>query len=308
MRVICTGASGFIGSHIAARLLAEGHQVHVIDALKIRKADGEALNLTPQGATLAVRDIRDITELKDYEAVVHCAARADISRNWDSRGQRDLLLSVNVGGTVNILEAFIQSPVAKRFVFLSTCGIYDDCSYGSEGTKTPITSPYSASKLAGEAYLESYAHACRFQWYALRLTCAVGSGYHHGHIADFVRMAQTGDGVIHAKNDGLTEKSFVHVEDIAAAAARMLRENDVLVPSGVYNVTADTWSWRKTLRTMGEMVGGTVPFQYAPQKHGWVGDPMAIVSGEKLEKWSRPMHRVEDGVKDALRSLGWGMP
>lgn len=307
MRVVVSGGSGFVGSHIGKMLLAAGHQVHVIDALKIRKADGETLNLTPKGATLAVQDIRDITELRDCEAVVHCAARADISQNWDSRGQRDLLLSVNVQGTVNVLEAFIQSPVAKRFVFLSTCGIYDDCCYGQEETKTPITSPYSASKLAGEAYLESYAHACRFPWYALRLTCAVGSGYHHGHIADFVRMARDG-GVIHARNDGFTEKSFVHVDDIAAVVTRLLREDDVLVPSGVYNVTADTWSWRRTLSVMGEMVGGTIPFQYAPQKHGWVGDPMAIVSGEKLEKWCRPVHRVEDGVKDALRSLGWGTP
>lgn len=306
MNVVVTGGAGFIGSRIGARLLAEGHSVRVIDGLKIRRPDGEALNLTPPGATLCVKDIRDVVDLGQCDAVVHCAARADISQNWASRDQRDMLLSVNIQGTTNILEAFIRSPTARRFVFLSTCGIYDDCIDGREAQKTPITSPYSASKLAGEAYLEAFAHACGFHAWSLRLTCAVGTGYHHGHVADFVNMARSGDGIIRAKNDGLIEKSFVHVEDIAGTCARLLRERDPAVPSGVYNVTAETWSWRKTVEVMGEMVGGSVPFQYEAQRHGWVGDPMAVVSGEKLRPWYLCQRSVKAGVWEALESLGWG--
>jgi UDP-glucose 4-epimerase len=295
MHVLVSGGAGFIGSHIAKAALKAGYQVTVLDSFVSR------VYLAPKDATVLEQDIRNVFRLPSVDAVVHAAARADIRQNWEGRGQRDWLLSVNVAGTVNLLEAL--HPATTRFVFLSSSGVYDSAAGACESDIEPITSPYSASKLAGEAFVEAYAASKGFSWWSLRLAAAVGFGYHHGHISDFVRMAQR-DGKIAAKSDGRAKKSHVHVEDIADATMRLL--SMPAVPNGVYNVGSELWGWRDTIRVMNEIAGDVVPFTYPEGKRlGWVGDPHAQLDDSKLREFYEPSRKVELGVREALTSLGW---
>ncbi len=225
--------------------------------------------------------------------VVHAAARADIAKNWRGVTERKRLLDSNVLGTAALLEACADIPV----VFLSTLAVYGDAEGCHEGNACTATSPYAASKLAGEALVQAYAFKSGRPWHVLRLGCVVGARYHHGHIADFVRMGRAGQ--IEAQSNGYGHKSHVNVLDVASAVMACVRGD---VVSGVFNVAGGSWSPRDTIRVMRADETTT----WAVNKHGWVGDPMANASNAKLiaAGW-RPSHTIEGGVRDALNSLGW---
>ncbi len=302
MRVLVTGGAGFIGSHIADAMLAGGHEVGIIDS-------GVAgVDFAPADAHRASNDLCDMgaPDITGWpELIVHCAAYADVSANWDAGkgvSERDRLLCDNVIGTSRLLESCRGVPI----IFLSTCAVYgDNIGAASEAFACEATSPYAASKLAGEALIQAYAFEAKSPWHVLRLGCVVGSRYHHGHVADFVRMGQhalsagTPEAKIRPRNDGLTKKSFVHVADVCQAVTLMSQGG---VASGVYNCVSGVWSPRDTIYTM----GAQSYTEWPENTHGWVGDPMAVASNFKLRGagWV-PQRSIEDGVREALTSLGW---
>ena len=298
MRILVTGAAGFVGHHVAAMLCKAGHTVFGLDDYRAG-VDFMPPDVEPYGIALENYIAGETHE--GVQAVVHCAARADVSLNWESRNERDELLISNVDGTINLLEAHPGVP----FVMLSTCAIYGDTPVApaTEADVTPVTSPYAASKLAGEAYVQAYAHKHGNPWHIFRLGCVVGSGYHHGHIADFVRMARE-EKHIHAKNNGHSLKSFVHVADVVAAVEYALFGRSLRV--GVYNLAGGSWSWRMTVQRMRAM-RDDFKVTAEDRKHGWVGDPMAIADSSLFQRrTSHEWRNIEEGVDDALISLGWG--
>ena len=185
MKVLVTGGAGFVGSHIVDRLVTFGHDVEIWDDF----STGRIGNCTPSakvvhrsivGGDMAIEEIH-------ADVVIHAAAKADISANWTSHTAREELLRTNIEGTRLLLEACAAGSV-KGFVFLSTAAVYGDGGAEPYNTKSPIraSSPYTASKIAGEMLVQAYAE--RFGWRTgiARLVSAVGARYSHGHIADFV--------------------------------------------------------------------------------------------------------------------------
>lgn len=283
MRILVTGGCGFVGSHIVDALV-DGNEVDVIDRL-----DWGA-QWANEHAYLIAQQLQTIPQ-QNVDLVVHCAAHADVSRNWDSMLERSKCWSDNVDATMHLLE---RLPQRTHVIFLSTCAVYGDTPLGTEEEACTATSPYAASKLAGEALVQAYGHARKSRWHVLRLGCVVGNRYHHGHVADFVRMAKLGQ--LRPRNNGQSTKSFVHVADVVDAVQTCIRQD---VPNGVYSCIGEPWSPRDTVRVMGaEAI-------WPDNTHGWIGDPMAIASQTKLAPWFIPERRIEAGVRDALKSLGW---
>jgi len=292
VRVLVTGGCGFVGGHVVEALRSNADDVIVVD---------KAHPVTPV-------DLCDIGPglLEGIQAIVHCAAYADLRHNWESLDEREAQWTDNVRATIALLEHMPPVPL----IFTSSASVY-----GSQcvGRTTPVTeedahpdtceSPYAASKLACEAIIASYAYFKGFPYYNLRLVNQVGSGSHRGVIADFVRMAKL-DGFVHAADDGSQEKSWVHVEDTAEAIVSLLQQVHN-VPSGTYNMTsADRVSWWRIVEIMRETHDFEVTHE--PRRKGAVGDPEDItVSGEKMATFYKPWRNVNDGIRDALRSLGW---
>lgn len=276
MKVLVTGGSGFVGSHVVEVLREKGHFVTIWD----RKIGSEIIEQNSVEA----------------DAVIHCAAKADISQNWNSYTERDEIFEDNIEATFRLLEICLRSSV-RNFVFVSTGAVYGSDPFADEATVLNPESPYAASKVAGEALVRAYAYKVGWRWYAARMVSCVGARYAHGHIVDFVKMADE-LGTICAKDDGNAPKDFMHVRDAAECLAMMATGD---LPSGIYNVAAhQRWSWRDTVRVMG------VPFGYGDKPSGWVGDPVGLgLNVEKLNHFWHHNRRVEDGVKEALESLGW---
>jgi len=149
MKILVTGASGFIGSYLVKDLLNQGHTLHTFT----RKKD-----FTIEGTETFTGDIKDINSLKpafkDVDAVIHNAAYAN---DW---GKKKIFFEANVNGTRNIADACIKYGV-NRLLYTSTAGIY-----GFPNSLTPIKeedgatpkplNPYGASKIESEKLLQQY--------------------------------------------------------------------------------------------------------------------------------------------------------
>jgi len=224
MRAIVTGGAGFIGSNLVDGLLARGDHVTVIDDL----STGRRENLDgaiERGARLCVLDVRDATELAGVveqekpDAIFHLAAQIDVRRSladpaWDS--------SINVGGTINVLEAARIHGVA-RVVNTSTGGaIYGDAQTIPSDEQTPPLpeAAYGQSKLAAEGYLGLYERLYGLSSATLRYGNVYGPRQdplgEAGVIAIFCGKLDTG-GAPTVYGDGLQTRDYVYVGDVVAA-------------------------------------------------------------------------------------------
>ena len=224
MRAIVTGGAGFIGSNLVDGLLARGDHVTVIDDL----STGRRENLDgaiERGARLCVLDIRDGSELAGVveqekpDAIFHMAAQIDVRRSlaepaWDS--------SINVGGTINVLEAARVHGVA-RVVNTSTGGaIYGDAQTIPSDEQTPPLpeAAYGQSKLAAEGYLGLYERLYGLSSVTLRYGNVYGPRQdplgEAGVIAIFCGKLDAGEAPT-IYGDGLQTRDFAYVGDVVAA-------------------------------------------------------------------------------------------
>ena len=224
MRAIVTGGAGFIGSNLVDGLLARGDQVTVIDDLSTGRR-GNLDGAIARGARLCVLDVRDGAELaalvKEEEPAVifHLAAQIDVRRSlvdpaWDS--------SINVGGTINVLEAARLHGVA-RVVNTSTGGaIYGDAKTIPSDEQTPPLpeAAYGQSKLAAEGYLGLYERLYGLSSVTLRYGNVYGPRQdplgEAGVIAIFCGKLDAGERPT-VYGDGLQTRDFGYVGDVVAA-------------------------------------------------------------------------------------------
>ncbi len=277
MKIAVTGSEGFIGKRVLAACGA--HTVERFDRVGVSPTE-----LTAQPINLSGCD-----------AVIHLAAHADVRDNWTPGGLRAIERD-NITATLRVLDAALESGTVQTFVFISTGAVYASHEeFVDADTVCVATSPYAASKLAGEAYLQAYAHKCGWRYCILRPAACVGKGYHHGHIADFVRQMDR-NGRIAALDDGKIERPMVHVDDVAMACVKFCEGSG---GSGIHNVNGGMWSWRRTVEIMAEMSGKPVPFTPGERRSGWIGDG----NGARW-KVNAPT-KIANGVREALNGLGW---
>lgn len=266
MRVLLTGGAGFIGSHVADSLVAEGHEVAIVDDLSRGKREN-----IPEGAILYEVDFRECDEaFRNFrpEAVCHHAAQVDVRH---SVAQPISDLEINTAGTLQLLQKCVEYGVG-RFVFASTGGaIYgeqQEFPAGEEHPQRPV-SPYGISKMAAEHYLWFYEAQHGLPCVALRYANVYGPRQDpHGEagvVAIFAgRLA--GGGVCKINGAGAQTRDYVYVEDVARANALALGEN---VPSGAYNIGTGVETSVKDLYTsMAEIYGRQLAPEYGSPKSG----------------------------------------
>jgi UDP-glucose 4-epimerase len=268
MRILVTGGAGFVGSHVVDRLLADGHEVSVVDNL----ATGQRENVNP-GATLHVCDIRsprlrDVMAAARPEAIVHLAAQAAVARSvvdpvFDA--------SVNVVGTVAVLDA-ARRLGAGRVVYTSTGGAaYGDTDIRPTPEDHPAraSSPYGVSKVAAERYLECWTSLAGTSTLALRLANVYGPRQNpHGEagvVAIFCHRLLSGQACL-VNGDGEQTRDYVYVEDVADAVARAIARPEA---TGILNVgTGVETTVNELYRRLAPLAGVTRPPEYGPPRPG----------------------------------------
>jgi nucleoside-diphosphate-sugar epimerase len=163
MRILVTGAAGFIGSHLTDRLLADGHEVIGLDAFvphyaRSIKEDNLAVARQYDRFRFVEMDLRDarLTEyLADADVVVHQAAMAG-SASWD---RFDTYVEHNFVATQRLVKELVSvDATRRRLVLISTSSVYGTVAFGDESTLPCPANPYGVTKLAAEQLGLAYYH------------------------------------------------------------------------------------------------------------------------------------------------------
>ena len=267
MEALVTGGAGFIGSHLVDALLDRGDHVVVVDDL----STGRRENLddaVAKGAVLVETDITDAAavakalETGRPEVVFHLAAQIDVRR---SVSDPVFDLGVNVGGTLNLLEAARQTQ-ARRFVLASTGGaIYGEGS----GRQLPLDeqaecrpdSHYGQSKYAAEGYLSLYGRLYGLSAIALRLGNVYGPRQdplgEAGVVAIFCG-ALLGGGTPRVFGDGRQTRDYVYVGDIVEAFLAGAESE----AQGIYNIGTAV---ETSVLELGRLLAGFCEREFDPQ-------------------------------------------
>ena len=306
MKILITGGAGFIGSHLAERLLLAGTQVRVLDNLSTGKRD----NLPSQHRFLdfVQGDIREKKTVSDcvrgMDAVVHLAAVASVQASIDQPMETH---QTNFDGTLNLLEASRIHGV-RRLLYASSAAIYGDAATVpvSEETVPHPLSPYAVDKLSGEYYLRYYFNKFGLPVTSFRFFNIYGprqdpSSPYSGVISIFVDRLQR-DQPVTVFGDGSQTRDFVYVADLADLLARALHGSEGV--GGVFNVgTGKRHSLLQLLDCLEKLSGRKIGRQHEAARLGDIQHSCADVSRLKQVFGSAPATPFDQGLKKLLESL-----
>ena len=218
MKVLVTGGAGFIGSHIVDQLLAEGHQVVVVDDLSTGSLD----NVNPQASfvRLSVLDgeLLGLFAREKFDAALHLAAQTIVGSSLE---HPDIDARVNVLGTLQVLEGCRQHGV-ERIIFASTAAVYGDVTELPVPEEAPgqPASFYGLSKLTAERYIQMYHALYGLNYLILRYANVYGERQGdrgEGGVVSIFAGCLCRNNRLNIYGDGGQTRDFVYVGDVAAA-------------------------------------------------------------------------------------------
>jgi UDP-glucuronate 4-epimerase len=230
--ILITGGAGFIGSHLAERLLREGKHLAIVDNLDdyyppdLKRANLDEVKASGEFQFFPT-DICDGEKLGEIftafkpDAVIHLAARPGVRLSF---AQPEAYTSINVLGTTQVLEISRQSGV-RRIVFASSSSVYGHSSrapFREDATISHPLSIYAATKVAGEAMAFTYSHAYALSVICLRLFTVYGPRQRPDlAIRKFAGMIMEGKEVP-LFEDGSLERDYTYIDDTVDGILRAL--------------------------------------------------------------------------------------
>jgi UDP-glucose 4-epimerase len=317
VKLLVTGGAGYIGGVVAAKLIAAGHQVTVLDDLSTGHADA-----VPAAAAFLHGTLRDDAKAAlgdDTDAVLHFAAKSLVG---ESVMYPQMYWSANLGGTLALLDAMRESGT-RKIVFSSTASVYGEPESipVTETAATRPTSPYGASKLAVDTTLAEYARMHGFGGVSLRYFNVAGAfrdatgawfGERHAtetHLIPNVlglggqTLSVRINGTDYPTPDGTTVRDYVHVADLADAHLLALGACE---PGRhrVYNLgNGAGFSVREVIDVCREVTGREIIAEEGPRR---AGDPAVLVASSGLicaELGWQATHDLRAMVADAWQFI-----
>jgi UDP-N-acetylglucosamine/UDP-N-acetyl-alpha-D-glucosaminouronate 4-epimerase len=307
MKVVVTGGGGFIGSHIADRLCAEGYEVQILDNFSTGRREN-ILHLLDD-VELIEGDIQSFERahnaVRGCEVVFHQAALPSVPRSV-----QDPLTSnaSNVVGTLNVLLAARDSGV-RRVIFASSSSVYGatrDLPKHEALPAVPI-SPYAVAKLAAENYCRSFSEVYGIETVALRYFNVFGPrqdplSQYAAVIPKFISALLEGRPPT-VFGDGQQTRDFTYVGNVVDANLRAMEAEGV---SGkAYNVACgERISLNRLIDELCNLTGRDIKPSYEAPRAGDVRDSLADVSRAERELGYRPSVALREGLGltlDALR-------
>jgi UDP-glucose 4-epimerase len=305
---LITGGAGFIGSHIAERLLADGHRVRVLDNLSSGKEENlSGLPGSSDRLELVRGDVRNLDQVraavKGVEIVFHEAALGSVPRSVDDPVTTH---ESNMTGTLNVLLAARDAGV-RRLVYASSSSVYGETPVlpkKEDMTPQPL-SPYALSKLAGEQYCSVFHHVYGFEAVALRYFNIFGprqdpESQYAAVIPKFVTaMLDGGRPVVYG--DGLQSRDFTYVDNVVQA--NLLASQAKGIAGRAFNVACGgRYTLLDLLARLNEIAGTKVEPVHQAARAGDVRDSQASVEAAQ-QAFS---YRVTVGFEEGLRrTVDW---
>jgi UDP-glucuronate 4-epimerase len=263
---LVTGAAGFVGSHLAERLVSDGWRVRALDGLTDYYDEGQKRrNLEALGADdrceVVIQDLRSCDlgpVLAGVSAVFHQAGQPGVRASWERFGS---YVEHNVLATQRLLQACVDAPI-DRFVYASSSSVYGDAeTYPTVETDLPRPrSPYGVTKLAAEHLCGVYAANHGLPTVSLRYFTVFGPRQRPDMAMHRMIEAALDDTPFPLYGDGSAVRDFTYVGDVVeanvAAATRSVE------PGTVVNIAGGTdASMTDVLEIVGQLVGRAVPLE-----------------------------------------------
>lgn len=297
---LLTGGAGFIGSHVAELLTANGWRVEIADNLS-RSRQSSLVRLKRAKARMHFCDVRDLAKVRRIfrvtrpQGVVHLAALTSVP---ESIKRPQEYHEVNVTGTLHVLLAAREAG-ARSMINISSAAVYGN------PTRLPVhekfdlapLSPYGATKAAAEVYVDSYTTP-QFVGTNLRLFNVYGLGQnpdYAGVISVFLNQVRRSQS-LQIFGDGRQTRDFVHVADVASAVLQLLHSPH----AGAFNVATGQACTLNSLASMfSKAVSGPLTVQHLPGRPGDIRHSTASIRKLKRLGW-KPTVSLRRGIADLL--------
>ena len=306
--ILITGGAGFIGSHIAEALVADGHRVRIFDNL----SSGHLSNLDHlQGRVEFVRgDVRDRAALgAAMPGMTHCFHEAALVSVFESVEKPFDNHDINMSGTLNVLQAARDAGV-QRVVFASSAAIYgNDPELPKRETMRPQpASPYAAGKITGEYYLSIFAQLYGVQTVSLRYFNVFGprqdpKSMYSGVISKFTDDVKAGRAPT-IFGDGQQTRDFVFVKDVVQANLKAMFGEKVGAGEVCNVATGQTASLLDMVRVLGELTGRTITPNFKDARKGDIQHSSADIAKARQLLGYEPKFTLKTGLQALLQSLG----
>ncbi|MFO7891776.1 MAG: GDP-mannose 4,6-dehydratase [bacterium] len=299
MKILVTGGAGFIGSHIADRMIEHGHTVVVLDNLSM----GRIENINPKAKfyllDIGAKEVEKVFQQEKFDAVCHQAAQMDVRKSVE-----DPLFDaeVNVKGSLNLLQNCVKYGI-KKFLFASTGGaVYGEQQNYPCDESHPLrpVSPYGITKLTMEKYLFYYSVQFELNYTILRYANVYGPRQNPrgeaGVIAIFSHKLLRGEPPI-INGNGKQTRDYVYVGDIVEANIKALnyKKNDI------FNIgTGIETDVNKIFHILNHNIDSNIEKKHGPAKPG--EQQRSVISYKKAKKrlsW-QPRIDLEQGLKKTV--------
>jgi len=304
--ILVTGAAGFIGSHLCAKLLEDGFQVIGVDNLFL----GDLKNIEPLRKyeffhwrfmnVYCLDYYFDFLDKYNIDTVFHLAANSDISLSNAEIEHKNTFLT-----TYNILE-YCRKKGIKEILFSSSGAVYGETTGYIPETYGPLLpiSHYAATKLASEAYICAYASMYDIKSWILRFPNVVGGHATHGAIFDFINRIRENPKVLDVLGDGTQKKPYLYIKDLIGAIDFIWKNASENV--NLYNIAGmgETTVAEIAESVIKEMKTDTI-INYKGGDRGWKGDvPQYRCDTKKLfDLGWKPQYDSFNSVINAIKDI-----
>jgi UDP-glucose 4-epimerase len=303
-RVLVTGASGFIGSNVVRRLVADGATVHgltstVSSVYPVRLVDLREQITLHEGNLIDRSAMDSVVDKVRPDYVLHLGAFTHVGKSWQ---RVDECIQANVQGTVNLLQALARYE-PKRFVYTGTSEIYGDIEVPfREDAKVNPVSPYSVSKYAGERFCRMFHQSYGWPIVMLRPFNAYGPAQTPDRIIpEIIVRALRGQELKMTK--GFQTREFNYVEDIAEGFVLAATAPDV--EGEVLNLgCGDEVSMRTVAETILNLMGNPIEPQFGalPERPTEIHRMFSDSTKAKKALGYEPRHSLAEGLE---KTIAW---
>lgn len=303
MRILVTGGAGFIGSHLVEKLLADGHNVAILDDFndfydpQIKRDNISAVEKKIALHDVDLRDGDQVSSLfrhEKFDTIVHLAARAGVR---PSIQQPELYYDTNVAGTLHLLEGARTSGVA-RFIFASSSSVYGAAKkvpFSEAEHLTQTFSPYAATKIAGEFLCSTYSHLHKMRIVALRYFTVYGARQRPDlAIHQFTRKIHAGE-PIDQFGDGTTRRDYTYIGDIIQGTMAALKFEGAMFD--VFNLgESETIQLKDLIAAIENALGKKAKINQLPEQPGDMPLTCADISKARKLLGYNPKTEFSDGL------------
>lgn len=303
MKIVITGAAGFIGSHLCEQFLAQGNEVIGIDNFddsydpKIKR-DNIKECLEHNNFQLVEKDIRDQKAMDEtinnnVDVIVHLAAKAGVRSSIEDPV---LCTDVNVNGTMILLEAARKYNV-KKFIFASSSSVYgnnEKVPFSEEDNVDFPISPYAATKKAGELICYTHHHLYKMPITCLRFFTVYGPKQRPDlAIHKFTKLINQGK-PIPVYGDGSMSRDYTYIDDIINGIMSAI---DNCKSYHIYNIgESKTTTIKEMVKTIENALGKKAIIDYQDEQPGDVATTFADISKAQKELGYNPSTNFEEGI------------